>query len=539
MKDIQNEIGDASLQPYPFTSKQMTWMGEWRILFDFTTDKDIEYTAALFENYPPDKKEYEFTFYPKGGNFKDIVNKGELFKVMSTIVAILKDGINQLNDRGGWNKIKFSPSKSFKGDERRANLYQSYIAKNLPSNIKVSGGTNKITFTNLNQSQLKEMKDIQKIKEFFSKPLEEGTTEYYKPTIRKDKSNPNFLYVDIAYPAGSDVLSVGGSETMGGQDRKTGAAKAMRIGQAIAAKLESTYNTEDIEVSDNKAGKVIVFAVSDDFIEMNTPSLDESLTAGYPYRKTSGEGFEKIIITEPIYGATKERMIRNFREEGWDAKPNFSGGITAVKKTLMNEANGFTSGKQMINIKLKNYPKAVAKVNQLINMIGESNFTMEMAEWIWDFFNNASFEQPVDEATKDEETEFHTKLDKLVHDTFGKRKDELEESRQVHPVVMQSMTKNASKKLKSSKLSSAEYQEVKKLKDFKASDWKYDSKEDLYTKVTEASDYMKRRQAQDDYAVSKKDKPKKSYNPTPSGKTDYMKRREKDLAEAILAKLKK
>jgi len=539
MKDIQNEIGDASLQPYPFTSKQMTWMGEWRILFDFTTDKDIEYTAALFENYPPDKKEYEFTFYPKGGNFKDIVNKGELFKVMSTIVAILKDGINQLNDRGGWNKIKFSPSKSFKGDERRANLYQSYIAKNLPSNIKVSGGTNKITFTNLNQSQLKEMKDIQKIKEFFSKPLEEGTTEYYKPTIRKDKSNPNFLYVDIAYPAGSDVLSVGGSETMGGQDRKTGAAKAMRIGQAIAAKLESTYNTEDIEVSDNKAGKVIVFAVSDDFIEMNTPSLDESLTAGYPYRKTSGEGFEKIIITEPIYGATKERMIRNFREEGWDAKPNFGGGITAVKKTLMNEANGFTSGKQMINIKLKNYPKAVAKVNQLINMIGESNFTMEMAEWIWDFFNNASFEQPVDEATKDEETEFHTKLDKLVHDTFGKRKGELEESRQVHPVVMQSMTKNASKKLKSSKLSSAEYQEVKKLKDFKASDWKYDSKEDLYTKVTEDSDYMKRRQAQDDYAVSKKDKPKKSSNPTYSGKTDYMKRREKDLAEAILAKLKK
>ncbi len=50
---------------------------------------------------------------------------------------------------------------------------------------------------------------------------------------------------------------------------------------------------------------------------------------------------------------------------------------------------------------------------------------------------------------------------------------------------------------------------------------------------------MKRRKAQDDYAVSKKDKPAKSYNPKPSGKTDYMKRREKELAEAILTKLKK
>ena len=32
-----------------------------------------------------------------------------------------------------------------------------------------------------------------------------------------------------------------------------------------------------------------------------------------------------------------------------------------------------------------------------------------------------------EEATKEEETEFHTKLDKLVHDTFGKRKGEMEE----------------------------------------------------------------------------------------------------------------
>jgi len=34
----------------------------------------------------------------------------------------------------------------------------------------------------------------------------------------------------------------------------------------------------------------------------------------------------------------------------------------------------------------------------------------------------------MDEATKDEETTFHKKLDKLVHDTFGKRKGELEEA---------------------------------------------------------------------------------------------------------------
>ena len=35
--------------------------------------------------------------------------------------------------------------------------------------------------------------------------------------------------------------------------------------------------------------------------------------------------------------------------------------------------------------------------------------------------------ESVKEASKEEETEFHTKLDKLVHDTFGKRKGEMEE----------------------------------------------------------------------------------------------------------------
>jgi hypothetical protein len=249
--------------------------------------------------------------------------------------------------------------------------------------------------------------------------------------------------------------------------------------------------------------------------------------------------------------------------------------------------SGMLSGKDFINAKLKNYPKAKAKVNQLIDMIGESKFTIEMAEWIFDFFNNAHFESPINEAkeegsyevvwtdrdykknskvfkndpkgapdnakkkaeafkktledkdkkskdglyrsidlneaSKEEETKFHKKLDKLVHSTFGKRKDELEEA----------------VNLKSSKLSSAEYQKAKKLKDFKASDWKWNADEDLYNKVNEVSDYMKRRKAQDDYAVSKKDKPTKSYNPKPSGKTDYMKRREKELAEAILTKLKK
>jgi hypothetical protein len=574
------------------------------------------------------------------------------------------------------------------------------------------------------------MKDIQKIKEFFSKPLEEsltggyphtktsgenfekititepiddatkskmiknfraagwdakpnngggitaikksimeGNKEYFKPSIRKDKSNPNFLYVDIAYPEGSDILSVGGSKTMGGQDRESGAAKALSMGNAIVKKLQAKYNIEDIEVKDLKNGKVEVFAVSDDFTKIASPSLDEAKTAidmakkqldqlGVKYEMSSNKFKPFRAIYKPI--GESDDWYDKFDEIVY----LFNLG-SAVKQS-MGEAkfmSGMLSGKDFINAKLSKYPKAKAKVNQLIDMIGESKFTIEMAEWIFDFFNNAHFESPINEAkeegsyevvwtdrdykknskvfkndpkgapdnakkkaeafkkaledkdkkskdglyrsidlneaSKEEETKFHKKLDKLVHSTFGKRKDELEEA----------------VNLKSSKLSSAEYQKAKKLKDFKASDWKWNADEDLYNKVNEgvgsdldepyfieislrdariamdmfddkyrrsnikmhgsnvyaantpediydlyydfknqdievldynvdgdldeATDYMKRRKAQDDYAVSKKDKPTKSYNPKPSGKTDYMKSREKELAETILTKLKK
>lgn len=90
--------------------------------------------------------------------------------------------------------------------------------------------------------------------------------EDFKPYIVKDPNNPNFLRVFIKYPEGDGQLTALGQRTMSGQDRDSGAQRAMKIGQAVAAKLESKYNLEDIDVTDQGNGKVVVFAVSDDFI---------------------------------------------------------------------------------------------------------------------------------------------------------------------------------------------------------------------------------------------------------------------------------
>jgi hypothetical protein len=247
--------------------------------------------------------------------------------------------------------------------------------------------------------------------------------------------------------------------------------------------------------------------------------------------------------------------------------------LGSAVEQAMNEAkfrSGLLSGKDFINAKLSKYPKAVSKINQLIDMIGENKFTIEMAEWIFDFFNNASFESPVNEAKEEDKVDTITMDVPLFIRMLEYSREDAAEDMDLHDITEKAISLNKEKGILSmedydtivgateeieegfygrgdkrrglqnqSKLSSAEYQMAKKLKSFKASDWKWNADEDLYNKVTEATDYMKRRQAQDDYAVNKKDKPKKSSNLNPSGKTDYMKRREKELAETILTKLKK
>jgi len=55
----------------------------------------------------------------------------------------------------------------------------------------------------------------------------------------------------------------------------------------------------------------------------------------------------------------------------------------------------------------------------------------------------------------------------------------------MYAIATDKAKKLAEVNLKASKLSSAEYQKAKKLKDFKASDWKWNTDEDLYIKVNE------------------------------------------------------
>jgi hypothetical protein len=374
------------------------------------------------------------------------------------------------------------------------------------------------------------MKDIQKIKEFFSKPLEEGTTEYFKPSIRKDKSNPNFLYVDIAYPAGSDVLSVGGSKTMGGQDREEGTTKALAMGNMIAKKLQAKYNIEDIDVSDLKNGKVEVFAVSDDFIKMASPSLDEAK------KETAVDMKKKQLDALGVkYEMSKTDKVRPFKviyqpinksDEFYDKFEDIVDlfNLKGVVKSSMSEVKEEDSYEVVWTDRdykkhskvFKNDPKgapdnAKKKAEAFKKSLEDKD--KKSKEGLYRSIDlNEAKEDKVDTITMDvplfirmleysredaaEDMDLHDVTEKAI--SLGKERgilqmDDYDEiigtTKKVDEANVTWSTlhrDNANEKLlKQSKLSSAEYQKAKKLQGFKADNYKWNTDEDLYVKVVD------------------------------------------------------
>ena len=93
-----------------------------------------------------------------------------------------------------------------------------------------------------------------------------------EPRFSKDKNSPNFLFGRINYDTGPGVGTALGKETMAGQIRRLSSMEAMRRMKAIAVQLEDAFDLEDIDVYDKENGVVELFAVSDDFIDMDPRS---------------------------------------------------------------------------------------------------------------------------------------------------------------------------------------------------------------------------------------------------------------------------
>lgn len=120
-----NEIGDASAKPYPFKYNDI---GFSEVEYCFETEDQDNYIVEVI-NTDINNLVWDMQFNVEGEDHEQVVNKGKMFGVMATILAITNDFI----DKKQPNILKFQPSKNEEGetDLRRFKLYMAYLNKNM------------------------------------------------------------------------------------------------------------------------------------------------------------------------------------------------------------------------------------------------------------------------------------------------------------------------------------------------------------------------------------------------------------------------
>jgi len=147
--DLLNEVGEGTAPKYQWISKGETESG-FGLHFDyeFITDSKTPYFVKLIVGeYENDQ--YEMTISFGTGKsvikkaigdkkpFVTVVNKGELYRVMATVVDIVKDAVQKCNERDMPVKyLIFKPEQEketktgFTQSDQRLRLYKAYLEKN-------------------------------------------------------------------------------------------------------------------------------------------------------------------------------------------------------------------------------------------------------------------------------------------------------------------------------------------------------------------------------------------------------------------------
>ena len=142
-----------------------------------------------------------------------------------------------------------------------------------------------------------------------------------KPRFIKDKNNPNFLNVYMDYDTGSGGSSIAlGKETMSGQIRRESSQEALAQMERIGMKLEDNFNIEDLEIIDLENGKVNLFAVSDDFIEMD-PKSELSMALLNEMKLNEIHPKSKELADDYSMGELKDRLSQLYRDMEQEAEP--------------------------------------------------------------------------------------------------------------------------------------------------------------------------------------------------------------------------
>ncbi len=153
LKDILFEIGEGSAKPYKFrTVKDKPDNTDHTREVSFKTEDGDDYQVELHaywgdgfitDTYGSHISIDFYIYHGFGTHDADVVvNKGRLFRVMSTVVKAAEEFMDDLDyEEKGIDLLRIEPTKSTDDDDhRRAKLYMAYIKRQLPiTSIKYDG----------------------------------------------------------------------------------------------------------------------------------------------------------------------------------------------------------------------------------------------------------------------------------------------------------------------------------------------------------------------------------------------------------------
>ena len=180
-----NEIGEANAKPYKW-KEESDYDGSVEV--SFTTDNNIHYYVGLeYDEYKgKDILDVEFAageidsdmeddeYYDETENLSSsaVINKGELFRVMATIVDIVKHYVEEMEVRG----VTYSASKK-KGEKgnksQRGSLYKAFLQKQVPG-VKIKEKGDYIVAIFPKKTKLKEDESLRKWFDRQGAPGKEG-----------------------------------------------------------------------------------------------------------------------------------------------------------------------------------------------------------------------------------------------------------------------------------------------------------------------------------------------------------------------------
>jgi hypothetical protein len=190
----------------------------------------------------------------------------------------------------------------------------------------------------------------------------------------------------------------------------------------------------------------------------------DRIFGGIPYTKKG----KQSIVTMKLPDDVKKRIIQRAKKEGKVAKPNFGGGVTVFESVIdeVIDKDDLKNAKDRLN-----YPHTIEDIeyrktsrgDKFVKIIYKKKYVPGKMMDTGPHFVSVFYEdekdlqnigkalklklkESVNEATPEEEDEFHRNLDKLVHKTFGHSSDEEKMNEANEPDIISQLRDIVSKK---------------------------------------------------------------------------------------------